>query len=192
MPAENTKADKMHEVEADVDCDVPISVAYDQWTQFEEFPRFMKAIDEVRQVDDTHLHWVANVAGQRKEWDAEIVEQEPDRIISWRSTSGTLNNGAVTFEVLAPGQCRVKLIMTYAPEGLAEKAGSALGMLKAQVEADLGRFKRYVENRQEPTGAWRGEVHDGKKGPSDASITPADAMQNQDMEHRDRYGNLGR
>ncbi|HUR62731.1 MAG TPA: SRPBCC family protein [Candidatus Thermoplasmatota archaeon] len=180
--SENTQGDKMHKVEASVDCDVPISIAYDQWTQFEEFPRFMKNIESVEQRGDTHLHWVASVAGQRKEWDAEIVEQEPDRLISWKSTSGTLNNGAVLFEVLAPGQCRIKLVMTYAPEGVVEKAGSALGLLKAQIEGDLGRFKRYIENRQVPSGAWRGEVHDAVEGKPNTQggivgKTPAEALE---------------
>ncbi|HEX2066504.1 MAG TPA: SRPBCC family protein [Candidatus Thermoplasmatota archaeon] len=178
--AENTRGDKMHKVEADVEVDVPISVAYDQWTQFEEFPRFMEGVEQVRQLDDTHLHWVAEVAGKRKEWDAEIVEQEPDRIISWKSTSGALNNGAVVFEVLEPGRCRIRLTMTYAPETFTEKVGSALGIVKARVAGDLKRFKEFIEGRQAPTGAWRGEVHDGRKGApplGESGRTPADALQ---------------
>ena len=186
---ESSRGDKIQKVEADIDCDVPISVAYDQFTQFEEFPRFMQSVQEVTQLDATHLHWVASILGSRQEWDAEIVEQEPDRLISWRSTSGPLNNGAVVFEVVSPGRCRVRLQMTYAPETFLEKAGSALGLLKTQVEADLHRFKRFVETREAPTGAWRGEIHDGKKGPAQSEVTPADALQQGPSATRDmRYG----
>jgi uncharacterized membrane protein len=179
--AENTQGDKMHKVEADVELDVPISRAYDQWTQFEEFPRFMEGVESVTQVDDTHLHWVAEVAGKRLAWDAEIVEQEPDRIISWKSTSGPVNNGAVVFEVLEPGRCRISLTMTYAPETFTEKVGSALGVVTARVKADLKRFKEFIEGRAVPTGSWRGEVHDGQKGAQpmgQTGMTPADALQN--------------
>jgi uncharacterized membrane protein len=178
--ATNTKGDKMHKIEDSIECDVPCSVAYGQWTQFEDFPEFMANVEQVEQLDDTHLHWVASIAGKRKEWDAEIVEQEPDRIISWKSTSGTTNNGAVTFEDLGNDCCKVKLMMTYAPETFTEKAGAALGIVKGQVAADLRRFKEFVEGRRMPTGTWRGEVHDGQKGRTHGrgrdGRTPADAL----------------
>jgi uncharacterized membrane protein len=179
--SETTKGDRMHKVEADIEVDVPVSVAYGQWTQFEQFPRFMEGIEQVEQLDDTHLHWVATIAGQRKEWDAEIVEQEPDRIVSWKSTSGALNNGAVVFEPLEPEQCRIKLAITYAPETFVESAGSALGVVKARIQGDLRRFKEFIETREVPTGSWRGEVHDGRKGRTHGrgrhGETPADALQ---------------
>lgn len=152
----------VHRIEETIDVDVPIRTCYDQWTQFEEFPKFMDGIEQVEQTDDTHLHWVASIAGKRREWDAEIVEQEPDKLISWRSTSGTLNNGSIEFTP-NDGGTRLRVIMTYAVEGFAEKVGDALGILKAKVKGDLKRFKEYIESRQVESGAWRGEVHGGKK-----------------------------
>jgi uncharacterized membrane protein len=184
--AKTTDGDPMHKVEAEVEVDVPVEVAYGQWTQFEEFPRFMQGVEQVEQVDDTHLHWVATIAGQRKEWDAQIIEQEPDRLVSWKSTSGALNNGAVVFEPLEPDQTRVRLIMTYAPETFVEAAGSALGVVKARVKGDLERFKQFIEQRKTSTGAWRGEVHDGQKsrthGRGRSGKTPADALRDR---HKD-------
>ena len=154
----------IHRIEETIDVDVPVRACYDQWTQFEEFPRFMEGIEQVEQVDDTHLHWVAMVAGQRREWDAEILEQEPDRLISWRSTSGDLNNGTVEF-LPNEGGCRIRVTMTYGVSGFAEKVGDALGFLKSRVHGDLKRFKKYIESHRTPTGAWRGEVHGGRKQP---------------------------
>ena len=148
--------------EASVECDVPVRVAYNQWTQFEQFPKFMENVEQVEQLDDTHLHWVAKVAGKRKEWDAQIIEQEPDRLISWRSTSGTINNGSISFEPLGANRCRITLVMTYGLEDWTEKVGDALGILKAQVKADLHRFKTYIEKRGSESGSWRGEVREGK------------------------------
>ena len=153
---------RIERIEKSIEVDVPVSTAYNQWTQFEQFPSFMEGVEQVEQVDDTHLHWVAQVAGKRKEWDAEIVEQEPDRVISWRSTSGTVNNGSVTFEDLGD-HCRIHLIMTYGVDDWQEKLGDALGILSAKVGADLRRFKEFVEDHQVATGGWRGEVHGGRK-----------------------------
>jgi hypothetical protein len=141
-----------------VEVDVPVRTAYDQWTQFEEFPRFMAAVDEVRQLDDTHLHWVAEVAGHRAEWDAEITEQIPDARIAWRSTSGRETTGLVTFESLGRERTLVTVDLEYETEGLTEGIGSAIGVDDRQVKADLDRFKELIEAQGEPSGAWRGKV----------------------------------
>jgi uncharacterized membrane protein len=151
----------MHRMEKTCDIDVPVHVAYDQWTQFEEFPRFMDGVKEVRQLDDTHLHWHASVAGKDKEWDAEITEQVPDQVIAWRSTSGARNEGEVRFEKLDDGHTRVRLAMIYEPEGAVEKAGDAMGFLSRQVDKTVHDFKDFIEHRGDSTGAWRGEVRGG-------------------------------
>jgi len=151
----------MATVEKSVDVDVPVRTAYDQWTQFEEFPRFMDAVESVTQIDDTHVHWVARVGGRRKEWDAEITEQTPDQRVAWMSTSGTPNGGVVTFQPIADNQTRVKLRMEAEPEGVVETAGSAVGVLDREVEGDLERFKDFIESRGAETGAWRGKVREG-------------------------------
>jgi len=150
----------MATVEKTIDVNVPVSTAYDQWTQFEEFPRFMEGIVSVNQIDDGHVHWVAEVNGERQEWDAEIVEQEPDRVIAWRSTGGLRNSGRVEFLAIAEGT-RVSVEMEYEPEGIKETVGAALGLDGGQVGDDLERFKDLVEGRDLPTGSWRGEISDG-------------------------------
>ena len=132
--------------------------AYDQWTQFEEFPQFMEGVEQVRQLDDTHLHWTAEIAGMRREWNAEITEQTPDQRIAWQSTDGTRHAGVVTFHRLDDGKSRVMLQLDSEPEGVVEKAGDALGLLKRRVKGDLGRFKELIESRGAASGAWRGEV----------------------------------
>ena len=149
----------MSQVEKSVDVDVPVRTAYNQWTQFEEFPRFMEGVEEVRQLDDQRLHWRATIGGKEEEWDAVIVEQSPDLRLAWRSTSGAENAGAVTFQPLSERQTRVHLTLTYTPEGMLEKAGDALGVVAGRVEGDLQRFKEFVESRGAETGAWRGEIH---------------------------------
>ncbi|HET9436839.1 MAG TPA: SRPBCC family protein [Gaiellaceae bacterium] len=151
----------MATVEKSIDVEVPVSTAYGQWTQFEEFPRFMEGVKSVRQIDDKRLHWVAEVGGEREEWDAEIVEQEPDRIIAWRSTGGAANHGRVEFMPMNGGT-RVNVAFEYEPEGMKEKAGALLGFDEGQVEDDLERFKDLVEGRGTPTGEWRGEIHGGQ------------------------------
>ena len=148
----------MAKVEHSIDVDVPVRVAYDQWTQFEEFPRFMDAVESVRQVDDTHLHWVATVAGKRKEWDAEITEQTPDQRIAWSSTSGARNAGVVTFHRIDDNTTRVMLQLDVEPEGAIETVGTAVGIFENQVVGDLEAFKEFIEARGTETGAWRGEV----------------------------------
>jgi uncharacterized membrane protein len=141
-----------------IDVEVPLSTAYNQWTQFEEFPRFMEGVKSVRQLDDTHLHWVAEVGGKEKEWDAEIAEQTPDERVAWHSTSGAPNAGVVTVHRLDDNTTRVTLQMEVEPEGVVETAGEALGFLDRQVKGDLQRFKVFIEARGTETGAWRGRV----------------------------------
>jgi uncharacterized membrane protein len=150
---------EMAEVEKSVEVEVPVRTAYDQWTQFEAFPRFMEGVHEVRQLDDTRLHWRAAVAGKEAEWDAVITEQTPDRIVAWRSTTGRPNNGAVTFEPLGSDRTRVTARIEYDPEGIVESAGDALGFMDRRVADDLDRFKAFIEGRGTETGAWRGEIH---------------------------------
>lgn len=142
-------------------CEIAVSVraAYDQWTQFEEFPRFMGSVESVRQIDDKNLHWRANLVGKAVEWNAEIIEQIPDRVISWRSTSGPRNEGSVLFEALRGDQCRVSLRLKVSPSTFGEKVGVAVGVTSARVGGDLDRFKKFIEARRLPTGQWRGEIH---------------------------------
>ena len=138
---------------------VPVDAAYGQWTQFEEFPSFMEGIEEVRQLDDTHLHWRARVAGKKREWDARIAEQEPNRKITWRSTSGGRNDGTVQFEPMAGGATRIKVEMEFEPNSMSERLGSAIGLPARRVQSDLERFREMIEGRGgEPSGAWRGTV----------------------------------
>jgi uncharacterized membrane protein len=148
-------------VEETIDVNVPVSVAYNQWTQFEEFPKFMEAVKSVRQLDDTHLEWEAEIAGRDKKWRSEITKQEPDQEIAWRSTEGAQNDGTVRFEPIDENTTRIHLRIEADPEGPIENLGDALGFLKRQVREDLGRFKEFIESRGTPTGAWRGEVNEG-------------------------------
>jgi uncharacterized membrane protein len=150
----------MATIEKSIDVGVPVSVAYDQWTQFERFPQFMTGVLEVRQIDDSHVRWVADIDGERKEWDAEIVEQQPDRVIAWRSVDGLPNNGRVEFEPIDSGT-RVSVEMEYDAEGIKESVGALLGVDGRQVEGDLERFRELVEGREVPTGAWRGTIESG-------------------------------
>jgi uncharacterized membrane protein len=144
---------------ASIDVNVPVSTAYNQWTQFEDFPQFMESVHEVRQIDDTHLHWRANVAGKEEEWDAEITEQIPDNRIAWRSTSGVTNAGVVTFHRISDSKTRIMLQMDYDPQTFDEKVGDALGLVKMQIKGNLKRFKELLESRGQETGAWRGTVN---------------------------------
>ena len=146
------------EVEKSVEVNVPVRVAYNQWTQFEEFPKFMEGVEEVRQGDDRHLHWVAEFGGSRHEWDAEIVEQHPEERVAWRNTTGKDNAGVVTFHKLDDSKTRVAVQMDYVPEGIKEKIGSALSFDERRVKGDLERFKEFIEGRGAETGAWRGDV----------------------------------
>jgi uncharacterized membrane protein len=148
----------MATIEKTTEVDVPVSTAYNQWTQFEDFPQFMDNVESVQQIDDTHLHWVAEYGGKRHEWDAEITEQAPDKRIAWRSLGGVKHNGTVTFEPLGPDKTRIKVEMEWEPEGVVEKAGAAVGFDERSVSEDLDRFKEFIEARGVETGAWRGRV----------------------------------
>jgi len=148
-------------IDAKIELDVPVSTAYNQWTQFEEFPQFMEGVEQVQQLDDTRLHWVANVAGKLAEWDAKILEQHPDKQISWISEDGKKTRGTVSFEELGPARTLVRLSMSYQAEGLTEAVGSAAGLDDRRVRGDLERFKQLIEDRNRETGAWRGEISEG-------------------------------
>jgi uncharacterized membrane protein len=150
-------------IEQEIEVEVPVSTAYNQWTQFEEFPSFMEGVDEVKQLDDTLLHWAATVAGKRAEWDAKILEQEPDRRITWESVDGKETRGTVTFEQAgAASRTRIRLNMSYRPDGMTETVGSAVGLDERRVRGDLERFRELIEAQQVESGAWRGKIKDGQ------------------------------
>jgi uncharacterized membrane protein len=148
----------MANIEKSIDVEVPVRTAYNQWTQFEEFPSFMEGVTTVTQLDDRRLRWQAKIGGKDKEWTAEITEQRPDERVAWKSTSGAQNAGVVTFHRLADRKTRVMLQIDYDPEGVVENVADAVGVVSARVSRDLTRFKDYIESRQHETGAWRGEV----------------------------------
>jgi uncharacterized membrane protein len=158
-------------IEEQIEVAVPVSTTYNQWMQFEEFPKFMEGVDEVRQLDDTLLHWAATIGGKHLEWDAKIVEQQPDRVIAWESTDGKQTRGTVRFEEAGPARTRVRLRMSYRPEGVTEKIGSAIGIDSRRIRGDLERFRELIESRQSETGAWRGEIKAGKKTSARTSST---------------------
>lgn len=141
-----------------IEVNVPVRIAYNQWTQFEDFPQFMESVHEIRQIDDTHLHWRATVGNKEEEWDAEITEQIPDKRIAWRATGGVKNAGVVTFHHISDNRTRIMLQMDYEPEGMDEKIGDALGAVRMETRANLKRFKQMLESRGSETGAWRGSV----------------------------------
>ena len=145
-------------IEQSIDVDVPVRTAYNQWTQFEEFPRFMDGVREVHQIDDRHLDFRADVGGKEVAWQAEISEQIPDARIAWHSTTGPRNAGVVTFHRLTDDKSRVMLQMEYEPEGIVENVGDFIGVMSARVSGDLERFKEFIEDRGRETGAWRGDV----------------------------------
>lgn len=153
----------MQRVEKFVEVNRPISTVYNQWTQFEDFPFFMDGVKEVRQIDDTHLYWRAEVWGKEKEWEAEITEQEPDTRISWKSITGAPNAGTVRFEPAGEDRTIVRLTMAYDPKGLLENVGDSLGLFTTRVEKSVEQFKKYLESRGQETGAWRGEVDDSQR-----------------------------
>ena len=141
-----------------VDVDVPVRTAYNQWTQFESFPEFMAGVEQVRQLDDTHLHWVTKVGGAKREFDATITEQHPDERVAWRSDSGPNHAGVITFHRIDDAKTRVTAQMEIDPEGFVENVGDKLGVLDHRVSGDLNRFKQFIEHRGQETGAWRGDV----------------------------------
>jgi uncharacterized membrane protein len=152
----------METIRESIEVDVPVETAYNQWTQFEEFPQFMEGVESVKQLDDTHLLWNAEIGGQRREWRAEIVEQEPDKKIAWRAENDNGPNGVVEFEPLGEEKTLVNVEIAYEPEGLKEQLGSKVGLDSRQVQADVERFKSLIESRGTESGAWRGEVHSGE------------------------------
>ncbi len=144
-------------IEKSIEIDVPLRAAYNQWTQFEEFPEFMEGVERVRQLAPDRLHWIADIGGHVKEWDALIVDQKPDERIAWRSEAGTANDGIVTFHQEGD-HTRIDLSIEYDPQGFAENVGDALGFMSRRVEGDLERFKEFIERRGHETGGWRGTI----------------------------------
>ena len=169
----------MASVTHSVDVDVPINVAYNQWTQFESFPEFMDGVTSIEQADNTHMHWRTSIGGIHREFDTEIVEQLPDDRIAWRSTDGTTHAGLVTFEALDDAHTRIVVIIEWQPEGIVEKLGAAVALDDHRVSADLQRFKEFIEKVREPTGAWRGTIvidpAEQGAGPAGASLGDGDA-----------------
>jgi uncharacterized membrane protein len=141
-----------------VDVKTYVTAAYNQWTQFEDFPKFMDGVEEVTQVGDRHLHWRVKIAGVEREFDATITEQVPDTRIAWKADGETEHAGVVDFHKLDMETTRVDLQLDLEPEGLAETVGDKLGVIERRVKKDLERFKELVESQSHPTGAWRGEV----------------------------------
>jgi uncharacterized membrane protein len=152
-------------VEQAIEVDVPVTTAYNQWTQFEEFPRFMDGVDRVEQLDDTTLHWVVSFGGKRHEFNADITEQRPDERVAWTTTRGKRHAGVVTFHRLGDDRSRIFVQMEWEPEGLYERVGGFLGIDRRRVKGDLRRFKELIETRREESGAWRGEVEHGEVVP---------------------------
>jgi len=148
----------MASITESIELDVPVRTAYNQWTQFEEFPRFMEGVERIEQLDDTHLRWHGEIAGNDEQWETEITEQEPDQRIAWKTTSGNGPDGVVTFHRLEDQRCKVTVQMDWEPQGVTEKVGSALGFDSRRVKGDLDRFRDMIEERGVETGAWRGEV----------------------------------
>jgi len=150
--------DKLETIEKQIEVNVPVHTAYNQWTQFEEFPRFMEGVEEIRQLGDTRLHWVVAVAGVKREFDAEITEQRPDERIAWKSIAGPNHAGVVTFHRLDATHSRVTAQMEIEPEGFVEQVGDKTGIVDRRVKGDMRRFREFIEARGTETGAWRGEV----------------------------------
>ena len=152
----------MSRITEEVEVAVPVRVAYDQWTQFESFPRFMAGIDRVVQVDGKTLEWTATIGGVVKHWRAEITEQRPDEVVAWRSVDGARNDGQVRFRTLRPDRTMVEVQLDVEPENIVERAADALGVVERRVRGDLERFRDFIESRAQPTGAWRGRVEGGR------------------------------
>ncbi len=154
----------MPKIEDTIEVQVPVQQAYNQWTQFEDFPKFMEGIQSVQQLDDTHVQWVAEIRGESRQWTTEITEQRPDEKVAWKTIEGEVkNDGVVTFEPMGDAQTRVNVQMDVESDSTAENvAGDLLGVVKSQVRGDLERFKQLIENRDEETGAWRGDVREGE------------------------------
>jgi uncharacterized membrane protein len=158
VPDSTEEIDLMSQIIETVDVDVPVRTAYDQWTQFESFPMFMEGVEKVEQLDDTTLRWTAEIAGQKRSWEAKITEQIPDERVAWTSTEGAKNAGVVTFHHLDDRKTRVTLQLDVDPEGPVENIGDALGFVQRRAKGDMERFKKFIESRGTETGAWRGTV----------------------------------
>jgi uncharacterized membrane protein len=151
---------EMQTLERSIEVDVPVKVAYDQWTQFEDFPRFMEGVESVTQLSDDRVHWVTEIAGRRKEWDARITRQVPDEEIDWMGFGDPDNRGRIVFEDAGEGT-KITMMLDYEPHGALEQIGDRLGLVGRRVEADMERFKEFIEGRGRETGGWRGEIHAG-------------------------------
>jgi ribosome-associated toxin RatA of RatAB toxin-antitoxin module len=165
----------MATVQESIDVNVPIGQAYNQWTQFEDFPRFMSGVDAVRQLDDTTVHFETSIAGVKREYDAQITGQEPDQRVTWESLNEPRNAGTVWFESLGPDETKVNVELTWEPESAMEKIGAAVGLDSRQVASDLKKFKEFIESRGSETGAWRESVNDGEVESQAASAGTAGA-----------------
>ncbi len=155
----------MTTVDERIEVDRPISTVYNQWTQFEEFPHFMEGVESVEQIDDVRLHWKVSIGGVKREWDAQIVQQEADRIVSWENVSGATNRGIVSFRPIDAGRTEVALHLEFEPDGIIEQAGDKLGIISGRASGDLERFKEFIEERTTETGGWRGSVEGGVERP---------------------------
>ena len=165
----------MARIEKSVEVDVPLQIAYNQLTQFAEFPRFMAGVLEVRQLDDTHLHWRSKPEGEVREWDSEITEQVPDQLIAWRNLNDHTNIGQVKFEAITPDRTRINMRMDFEPPESVDRTPEYEARVAQRTEADLQRFKDFIERRGQETGAWRLEVHGGQvKTPDDSQQTRRD------------------
>jgi len=166
----------MSQIRESIKVDRPVRTVYNQWTQFEEFPRFMDGVQEVRQISDKELYWNAEIGGVHRSWRAKIVEQVPDQVVAWTSTDGARNAGRVTFEPLGEDRTRVNLELDVEPEGFAEGVGDALGIIKRRAKDDLQRFCDYIEGREVATGAWRGRIHGGTVMGGDTNAPRTDPL----------------
>ena len=153
----------METLEESIEVEAPVTATYNQWTQFEDFPRFMEGVESVTQLDDKRLHWVAEVAGKRKEWDAEITRQIPDREIDWVGFGEADNRGRIVFEAIDADTSKVTMMLDYDPEGVVEEIGDALGLVKRRVQGDMERFKEFIEARGRESGGWRGQIGGGSE-----------------------------
>jgi uncharacterized membrane protein len=145
-------------IEESIEVEAPLSTAYNQWTQFESFPQFMEGVERVEQLDNTRLHWVADIGGEKREWDAAITEQRPDERVAWKALDQDGPSGVVTFHKLDDAHTKIMVQMQYDPEGMKESVGSALGLDSRRVKGDLETFKEFIESRAHETGGWRGEI----------------------------------
>ena len=152
----------MATVQESINVNVPLSQAYNQWTQFEDFPHFMSGVDSVRQLDDTTVHFKTSIAGVKREYDARITVQQPDQRVTWESLDEPRNAGTVWFEALNPTETRVSVELAWEPDSAVEKVGAAVGLDSHQVASDLKRFKKFIEEREVETGAWRERVSDSE------------------------------